>query len=292
VFRDVFSEFGFNFNDIFSRFFSGGSRGFGGFNFQQARTRLQKGRDLETRIEISLEQAANGAEVEINLPKMKKCSRCNGSGAEPGSSLITCPKCKGMGRIEHRTVSGFAQMIRVVPCDRCNGRGKTAEAVCKTCRGIGLEKGETLLQVKVPAGIENGAYLVLRRQGEDGPYGGPPGDLYVTVMIKPHPYLIRSGMDIIYEAEINFVQAVLGTEIQVPTLSGETTLKVTPGTQSGNIIRLKGKGILGRSRRGDQLVHINVLIPKKLTRKQRELMEELSKEFVVEERKSHSWWKR
>lgn len=184
-------------------------------------------------------------------------------------------------------------MIRVVTCDRCQGRGKVAEKPCKECGGDGLAEREARLKVKVPPGIEDGAYLVLRGQGEDGPHGGPSGDLYVTVRIKPHPYLIRRGNDIIYEAEVNIAQATLGAEIEVPTLTGETTVRVSPGTQSGTIIRLRGKGISGNFGRGDQLVHINVLVPKKLTRRQRELMEELAKEFGAEEsKKKRSWWRR
>ena len=293
VFRDIFSEFGFNFEDLFSRFFRGGFGGFGGFNFQQVRTGPRRGRHLETHIEVTLEQAASGTEVEIALPRMKKCSRCGGNGAEPGSSVATCPRCNGSGRVEHRTVSGFAQMIRVVTCDRCQGRGKVAEKPCKECGGDGLEEREARLQVKVPPGIEDGSYLVLRGQGEDGPHGGPSGDLYVTVRIKPHPYLIRRGNDIIYEAEVNITQATLGAEIEVPTLTGDTEIRVSPGTQSGTIIRLRGKGISGNFGRGDQLVHINVLVPKKLTRRQRELMEELAKEFGAEEsKKKRSWWRR
>ncbi len=290
VFRDIFSEFGFNFEDLFSRVFRGGFGGFGGFNFQQV-TGPQRGHDLETRIEVTLEQAASGTEMEINLPNMKRCRRCGGSGAEAGSSVVVCPRCNGSGRIEHRTVSGFAQMIRVIPCDRCHGRGKVAEKPCNVCGGDGLEKREARLQVKVPPGIENGSYLVLRGQGEDGPYGGPPGDLYVTVGIKPHPYLIRRGRDIIYEAEVNIAQAALGTEIGVPTLTGEITVRVAPGTQSGTIIRLKGKGIRGNFGRGDQLVHIDVSVPKKLTRRQRELMEDLAKELGTRDSKK-SWWGR
>ena len=291
-FRDIFSEFGFNFEDLFSRIFSGGFGGFGNFNFQRVRTGPPRGRDLETRIEITLEHAASGTEVEIALPRLKSCSRCGGSGAEPGSSVVTCPKCNGTGRVEHRTVSGFAQMIRVVPCDRCGGYGRVAENPCGTCGGNGLEERRTKIQVKVPPGIEDGSYLVLREQGEDGPRGGPPGDLYVTVRIKPHPYLIRRGMDIIYEAEVNFAQAALGDEIEVPTLTGETTVRVPPGTQSGVIIRLRRKGIKGRLGQGDQLVHISVQIPTKLTRRQRELIEELGKDLGIEEKARRPWWRR
>ena len=290
-FRDIFSEFGFNFDDLFSRVFGGGFGGFGNFNFQRVRTGPPRGRDLETRIEIKLEQAASGTEVEIALPRLKNCNRCGGSGAEPGSSVVTCPKCNGTGRVEHRTVSGFAQMIRVATCDRCGGFGRIAENPCTTCGGVGLDERRTRINVKVPPGIEDGSHLVLRGEGEDGPRGGPPGDLYVTVRIKPHPNLIRRGMDIIYEAEINFPQAALGDEIEVPTLTGEATVRIPQGTQSGTIIRLRGKGIKGRLGHGDQLVHISVQVPTKLNNRQRELIEELGEELGMAERAKRPWWR-
>ncbi len=287
VFRDIFSDLGFNFEDLFSRFFGGGF----GFNFQRARTGLRRGRDLETRIEITLEQAASGAEVEISLSRLVKCSRCGGSGAEPGTRLTTCPKCHGRGRIEQRTTSIFGQMIRVVTCDMCNGIGKFAETPCKRCEGIGLKEVKTKLSVKTPPGIEDGTQLILRGQGDDGPHEGPSGDLYVTVRVKPHPYLIRRGKDIIYEADINFAQAVLGTSIMVPTLTGEKLLHVNSGTQSGSILRMRGDGMPGRFGKGDQLVHINVLVPKKLTRRQRELIRALGKEFDTKPKRRAWWWR-
>jgi len=288
-FQDIFSEFGFNFDDLFSRLFGGG---FGGFGFQEVRTGPPRGRHLETQIEITLEQAAFGTEVEVALPKLKRCSRCGGSGAEPGSRVVACPKCGGTGRIQQRFSSGFGQMIRVVQCDNCEGRGEIPEKVCSRCRGVGLEESRSRLQVKVPPGIQDGDSLVLRGQGEDGAYGGPPGDLYVTVRIKPHPYLIRRGMDIIFEAEVNLAQATLGADIVVPTLTGEKTIRVAPGTQSGSILRLKGEGIRGGYGRGDELIHVTVRVPEKLTKRQRELMEELSKELEAEEPRRRQWWKR
>ncbi|MGD2201001.1 MAG: molecular chaperone DnaJ [Candidatus Bathyarchaeota archaeon] len=280
-FRDVFSEFGFNVEDLFSRIFGGGF----GFNFQQTRRGPRKGSDLQTRIEVTLEQAATGAEVEINLKRLKKCSRCGGNGAEPGTDLITCPKCNGKGRIEHRTQSLFGQLIRVVPCDQCDGRGRMPETKCKTCGGMGLEEGRSRLSVSVPRGIEDGTQLILRGQGEDGPFGGPPGNLYVMVRVKPHAQLIRKGRDLIYEAEINFPQAALGTSMQVPTLTGEKSLKIPPGTQSGTILRMRGEGMPSRFGKGDQLVHVTVKVPEKLNRKQRELLEEFGKELENQSKK-------
>jgi molecular chaperone DnaJ len=231
-------------------------------------------------MEITLEQAASGTELEVTLPRMKKCTRCGGSGVEPGSHLTACPKCQGSGRIEHEAVSGFGQMI--VSCDHCNGRGKVAQKHCRTCGGNGLEERNVRLEVKVPAGIDNGDHLVLRGQGEDGPYDGPPGDCYVTIRIKPHPYLNRKGLDFVYEANVNFTQATLGAEIRVPTLKSEAIVRVPPGTQSGTTLRLKGAGIKSSSGQGDELVHVNVQTPETLTPKERKLIEELSKEFETD----------
>jgi molecular chaperone DnaJ len=270
TFQDIFSEFGFNADDLFNRIFSGG------FTVQQGQPETPRGRDLEAHMETSLEQAAFGNELAVTLPRLKRCNNCNGSGVEPGSHLVTCPKCNGAGRIEHEAELGF---IMIVSCDRCNGRGRTAEKTCKVCNGNGLVERRVRLQVKVPPGIDNGDRLVLRGQGEDGPYGGPPGDFYVTIRIKPHPYLTRRGMDLLYEANINFAQATLGADINVPTLTNERTIHVSPGTQCGTILRLKGEGMNSSQGRGDELVHINVLVPEKLTPKERKLMEELAQEF-------------
>ena len=287
-FRDIFSEFGFNFEDVRGRIFGGG---IGGFNFQRARTGPRRGSDLQTRIEVTLEQAAFGTEVELVLNRLQTCSRCGGDGAEPGTDVSTCPRCNGRGRIERRTQSLFGQMIRVVPCERCEGRGRIPETPCTTCGGKGLEPGKHRLSVKVPSGIDNGTQLILRGQGEDGPFRGPPGDLYVMVRLKPHPHLIRRGNDIIYEAEINFPSATLGTSINVPSLTGEKSLKVPPGTQSGTILRMRREGMPSRFGKGDQLIHVMVTVPEKITRRQRELIEELGKEFEGQSNKK-GWFKR
>jgi molecular chaperone DnaJ len=272
-FQDIFSEFGFDANDLLNRIFGGG------FTVQQDQPEPHRGRDLETQIEITLEQAAFGTEVGFTLPHMKKCTLCGGSGVEPGSHLVTCQKCQGSGRIAHRikAASGLSQMI--VSCDRCDGKGKVAQKKCNRCGGEGLEEKRTGVNVKVPAGIDNGDRLVLRGQGEDDPYGGQSGDLYVIIRIKPHPYLIRKGLDLVYETNINFAQASLGAEIEVPALTNKKIVRVPPGTQNGTILRLRGEGIKSSSGQGDQLVHVTVRTPEMLTHKERRLIEELAKEF-------------
>jgi molecular chaperone DnaJ len=287
IFRGAdFSDFGINIEDIFERFFGGG---FGGFGFQRVRAGPQRGRNLQTMVEITLEQAASGAEVELSLNRLEQCSRCGGSGAEPGSSVVTCPKCGGTGQIQRSVSSPFGRMVTVTTCDRCQGRGRTPERPCSKCHGDGVEEGRKKINVKIPPGVEDEVYLTIRGQGEAGLYGGPAGDLYVGVRIKPHPYLIRRGSDLIFEAEIDFPQAALGAEIIVPTLSGESKLKIPQGIQNGTILRMRGLGIPSRYGKGDQLVHVAVKVPEKLNKRQRELIEELSKELSSDKK---SWFRR
>jgi molecular chaperone DnaJ len=260
-FQDIFSEFGFDANDLFNRIFGGGVR------FQQGQPEPRRGRDLETQIEITLEQAAFGSAVGITLPHLKKCTTCGGSGIEPGSRLVTCPQCHGSGRIAHRiqTTSGVSQMIVSWQCTRCGGKR--------------LEERRTRLTVKVPAGIDNGDRLALRGQGDDAPNDGQSGDLYVTIRIKPHPYFTRKGLDLVYKTTINFAQATLGAEIEVPALTNKKIVRVPPGTQSGTILRLRGEGIKSGAGQGDELVQVTVRTPEKLTYKERKLIEDLAKEF-------------
>jgi molecular chaperone DnaJ len=272
-FQDIFSEFGFDVNDLFNRFFGGD------FTFQQGQPETHRGRDLETQIEITLEQAAFGTEVGFTLPHMKKCSKCGGSGIEPGSHFVTCPKCQGSGRIALRIKSASGSSRMIASCDRCNGRGEIAQKKCNRCGGGGLEERRKRINVKVPAGIDNGDRLALRGQGEDDPYNGKSGDLYVTIRIKPHPYIIRNGLDLVYEANINFAQASLGAEIEVPALTNKKIVRVPPGTQSGTILRLRGEGIKSGSGQGDELVRVTIRTPEMLTNKERKLIEDLAKEF-------------
>jgi len=272
IFRDIFTEFGFDFEDLFNRFF----RDFT-VTFQRGAPTPERGRDIETEIEVTLEQAAYGAEVEINVPRMRRCPRCGGSGAEPGRGMVTCPSCGGTGRIEERRITGFTQMIRITTCSRCGGRGVIPAEPCGECKGLGLVERRARIRVRIPPGIEDGARLVLRGEGDEGRFGGPPGDLYVTVRVKPHPQLERRGLDIIYEAEISYPKAVLGGEIRVPTLRGEQTIKIPPGTESGSIIRLRGLGVRSPYGVGDQLVRIKIKVPKNLTPRMRELIEELAR---------------
>lgn len=277
TFRDIFSEFGFGADDFFDRIFKEG------FTIRQDQV-SQRGRDLEAKTVITLEQAAFGTEFEVTLPRLKKCTKCKGYGIESDSKLMGCPECKGKGNIEHTIESGFGHII--ISCTKCNGKGEVAINPCKICDGSGLEEKIVKLKVKIPPGIENGDHLVLRKQGEDGPHGGPPGDFYLMIEIKPHPCLTRRGFDLLYDTNINFAQAALGTQIKVPTLTSQKTIQVPPGTQCGTMIRLNGEGIKHGQTRGDELVHINVKVPEKLNEREMELIQELSKEFEGQKRLS------
>jgi molecular chaperone DnaJ len=269
IFRDI--GFGFNFGDIFGSIFGGG-------NFEE---RVARGRDLGYDLDITLEEASTGTEKEIDVPRIEKCEICGGTGASPGTSRRTCPKCKGTGKIQNVTRSNFGMFVRVTPCSACGGRGSIIESPCRNCRGTGLAKRERKITVRIPAGIDEGYELRLRGEGETPPNGGPIGDLYVLIHLLPHRYFKREGDDLLYSLSLGFPQAALGAEISVPTLQGNTSLRISPGTQPGEIVRMRGKGMprLRGYGKGDLLVRVDVSVPDKLTQRQRELFEELAKEF-------------
>jgi len=269
ILRDLGSGFGFR--DIFSSIF-------GGRDFEEREIR---GRDLSYELEITLEEAARGTEKEIEVPRVEKCEVCEGSGASPGTSPRTCPKCKGSGRVQNVSRSGFGTFVRVTPCSTCAGRGQTIDSPCRSCRGTGLARKERRITVKIPVGIDEGYELRLRGEGEAPPSGGPVGDLYVMIRMAPHAYFKRDGDNLLYVLAVGFPHAALGAEVSVPTLDGNTSLRVDAGTQPGDIIKLRGKG-MPRFRgygRGDLLIRVDVRTPEKLTPRQRALIEELAKEF-------------
>jgi len=273
-FEDVFREFGFgDFESVFERLL----RGFGGFGPQPG---PMGGRDLRYDLELSLEEVAKGLEREIEVERSAICHVCRGSGARPGTSPRTCPKCQGRGQIRYVRSVGFAQVIQVAPCDRCYGRGSIVDSPCTQCRGTGVEEVAQRLKVQIPRGVEDGTYLKLAGQGDAPASRGPPGDLYVVVHVRPHKLFTREGKDIHHRAEVSFLQAALGAKIQVPTLDGKAELRVPPGTQSGTVFRLRGKGI-GNSwfGQGDELVTIDVRVPQNLSQKQRTALERLAEEF-------------
>lgn len=261
------------FNDIFDMFF-GGQGGFGG-----RQPGPEKGSDLRYDMEITFEQAAFGVEMEIQIPRTEDCQKCNGSGAAPGTHAETCSQCKGTGQIQVAQNTPFGRMINTRTCDRCRGEGKIVQTPCKECHGQGKTRVKRKIKVKIPAGVDNGSRLRVSHEGEAGMRGGPPGDLYVYIFVKAHKLFTREGSEVICEVPISFVQAALGDEIEVPTLDGKVKLKITEGTQSGTIFRLREKGIpyLRGNGRGDQHVKVKVLTPQKLNEKQRELLQEFAK---------------
>ncbi len=275
-FDSIFRDLGVNFGDLFSQLFGGSFGGFGG----GFRERTNRGQDLLYDLNITLEEAARGTEKEIEIPRTEKCDVCGGSGAAPGTQPRICPRCNGAGRIQNMRRSAFGTFVQVAPCPECRGKGKIVETPCRNCRGSGLVRKRRKITVRVPLGIDEGYQLRLRGEGEMVA-DGEPGDLYVLVHIRQHELFIRDGDDLYYTLMIGYPQAVLGTEVQIPTLEESVPVKIHPGTQPGETIRIRGKG-MPRFRgygKGDLLVRVGMEVPEKINARQRELLEQLAKEF-------------
>jgi molecular chaperone DnaJ len=268
-----FEGFG-GFSDIFDAFF-GGAAGGG----SARRGRPQGGADLRYDLRITFEEAIKGTEKEIDFRVLDRCETCSGTGAEPGSEPVTCPQCEGRGEVRSVRQTMLGQMVNVSACPRCRGEGKIVETPCAWCKGDGRTERRRTLRVTIPPGIDEGHQIRLTNEGELGPRGGPPGSLYVAVHIAPHPSLKREGTELFYEAPISIAQAALGTKIIVPTVDGDEEVEIKPGTQPDTEIRLRGKGVphLRRHTRGDLHVMVDVQVPTKLTKKQRELLEAYAK---------------
>ena len=280
-----FGQGGAGMEDIFDMFFGGQGRG-----GQRAQRGPQRGNDMRFDMEITFEDAAFGVERDINVYRNEQCSHCHGSGAEPGSKVETCPDCHGSGTVRFTQNTMFGQMVNERSCGKCGGTGKIIHDKCHTCSGRGTEKKNRKLKVKIPAGVDNGSRLRVANEGEAGSMGGPNGDLYVYLFVKPHKFFQRDGTTVVCEVPIDIVQATLGAEIEIPTLDGKVIMKVPEGTQPGKVLRIKGKGIpsLRGGGRGDQFVKIKVVIPTKLTEKQKEQLrkfEEISKDNINPEEK-------
>jgi molecular chaperone DnaJ len=262
--------FGDAFGDIFGDIFGGGGRGGRGGGPQ-----VYRGADLRYNLEITLEQAAHGFDTTIRVPSWDKCDTCQGSGAKPGTSPVTCSTCAGHGQV--RMQQGFFSIQQT--CPKCHGTGKVIPEPCAACAGQGRIKRNKTLEVKIPVGIDNGMRIRSSGNGEPGTNGGPSGDLYVEIHIKPHTVFQREGDDLHCEMPISFTKAALGGEIEVPTLSGKVSFTIPEGTQSGKTFRLKGKGIKGvRSGfAGDLFCHVAVETPVKLTDKQKDMLRDFEK---------------
>lgn len=258
--------------DLFEMFFGGGTR--------RKRSGPQRGADREVQIAIEFEDAAFGVEKEMQIPRIEDCDVCGGTGAEPGTSIKSCPTCDGKGQVRQVQSTPFGRFETVKTCYKCGGTGKTIDKPCKTCTGTGKVKRTRKVTLKVPAGVDNGSKLRMNGEGEPGTLGGPPGDLYVYIQIKPHKIFERRGVDIYCEVPVTFVQAACGAEIEVPGLDGNAKITVTEGTQTGASFTLKGKGIphLRGHRRGDQIVFVKVVTPTKINDKQKELLRKFAEE--------------
>lgn len=266
---------GFGFDEIFETFFgtSGATRTAGA-------RRTQRGADLRVDLTLSFEEAVFGCEKTVEVPRLDRCERCSGNGAEPGTQPTRCPTCNGSGELRRVQQSLIGQFVTVSVCDRCRGEGEVVLTPCSECRGQGRIRTSHRVLVTIPAGIDDAQQIRLPGEGEPGPHGGPSGDLYVAVSVTPHQTLKRQGVDLIYDLAINVGQAALGDEIEIPTAEGPPTkVKVPAGTQSGRIIRLHDKGVphLRATGRGDLIARVRVAIPTHLTDEQRDLFQKLAK---------------
>jgi molecular chaperone DnaJ len=255
--------FGSLFEDIFENFLGGGGRG--------RRTRAARGEDLQYELKITLEEAAAGLETKVQIPRLEPCEACGGSGSEVGTRRVVCEACGGRGEV--RMSHGFLTVAR--PCPKCMGEGQINRSPCKSCRGEGRQRAERLLSVKIPAGIEDGMQLRLTGEGSGGYNGGPPGDLYVLVRLREHGMFVRNGGDLLCDLPVSFPHLALGTEIEVPVLGGTAKLKVPSGSQPGQILRLRGRGLprLRERGHGDACYRLLIEVPHKLNARQREALE-------------------
>jgi molecular chaperone DnaJ len=260
-FGEFFRGMGFGFDDIFSQFFGGG-RSPGG------------GEDLTYHIQMNLEDLVADSSREIEIPRTEMCSACGGSGAKPGTSPRTCGNCGGTGQVQKVQSAGFARLVRVTACDRCKGRGYTVDSPCGDCKGRGVIQRKRKISLVIPGGLEDGHTLRLRGEGDAGENGTPPGDLYIVVNVRPHRTFVRENSDIYFTTKVNAIQAMLGTEVKVPTLYGDAVLQIPAGTQPGERFVIKDRGLpkVGARGRGSQYVLVNVEVPRHLSNSQKELL--------------------
>jgi len=264
--------------DIFSAFFGGGGfeSAFGGGG--RGGPRARQGDDVGVAVGIELAEAATGTSAEVEYEVATLCETCHGNGAQPGTPIVTCPRCGGSGQLQAVTRTALGQLVRTAVCDQCGGDGRVPEQPCRTCRGAGRRAERRTLRVDVPAGIADGQRIRLAGRGHAGERGGPAGDLYVMVRVHEDERFVRDGDDLHTMIDVSAPLAALGTTVQVPSLAGEIPVDIPAGTQPGEVIQLRGRGLppLQRGRTGDLHVHVNVVIPRRLSRQQRELMERLA----------------
>ena len=269
--RDAYREFGFGgFDDLFDMFFRQGAPR------SRAQHRVRQGESIEYKLRITLEDAAHGTKMSVTVPRLVACDRCSGTGMEPGSSKRTCPTCDGRGQIQHRQQSLLGSFVNVRACPECSGTGEVLEQPCHRCHGSSRVKEKSHISITVPAGVDTGSRLRLKGQGNAGIEGGPSGDLFIMIELIPHPRFVRRERDIHSTVTVSYPDAALGTKIRVETLWGEEDLTIPAGTQPGDVIRLRGKGIANVHRgggKGDHLVEVALQVPKKHSGKQRKALE-------------------
>lgn len=277
-----FESFDFGLGDIFEAFFGGTTT--------TTRQAPEKGQPIHYGVSLTLEEAAFGVEKEMNVTRIEHCSECQGIGAKAGTQPTRCPACNGTGQVRRTQASVFGRFTNITTCPQCRGEGRIVSEPCPTCKGSGREKKQKTVSVKIPAGVSDGIQLRLRGEGNAGFRGGPTGDMIVDVDVRKHPVFKRSGDDILYTLPINFAQAALGAEVNVPTLDGDTKLKIPAGTQTESVFRLKHKGVqhLNERSRGDELVTVRVFTPDSLTKEQRQLFEKLSESMGKDKKNSKS----
>ncbi len=283
-----FSGGGMNMEDIFQHFgdiFGDGGGGggspfesfFGGQSGSRSRSTGQKGSNLRIKVALTMEEIEAGVTKKIKVKKQVTCKTCSGSGAKDRNSVSTCGTCQGSGYVRQVKNTFLGQMQTTVVCPKCNGAGKTVTAPCTTCRGDGRTMEDELIEIEIPAGVQEGMQLSMRSKGNAGQGGGPSGDLLINIEEKPHELFSRDGMNIVYDLFLNFADAALGTNSEVPTLTGNVKVKIPAGTQAGKIFRLKGKGLpsLQQYGKGDQLINVNIWTPKNLTAEETLMMEKM-----------------
>ncbi|TMI73259.1 MAG: molecular chaperone DnaJ [Bacteroidetes bacterium] len=272
--EDIFSQFGDIFgDDLFGNFFGGGQRGRGG-----QRSRGIRGSNLRIKLKLTYEEIAKGVTKNIKVKKHVVCNTCSGSGAKDKNSVQTCSTCGGSGQVRRVQNTFLGQMQTVTTCPTCNGEGSTITAKCTVCRGEGRVYGEETVSIDIPAGVQEGMQLNISGKGNAGERGGSTGDLIILIEEEQHKELQREGLNAAYDLYISFTDAVFGTQIEVPTIDGRAKIKIPPGTQSGKIFRLKGKGFpaVNSYEKGDQLIHVNVWTPQHLTAEEKALLEKLN----------------
>lgn len=263
--------------DIFGSFFGGGFGGFGGSSSAR-RNGPQKGESLRANLTITFEEAAFGCEKEVSVDRMEQCGTCHGNGCATGTTPEVCPDCHGTGQVQVRRQTPMGVFATSSPCGRCGGKGKIIHQPCPDCRGSGAVRRRKTIQVSIPAGIDNGQTISVRGQGSAGKNGGPAGDLLVTITVRPHELFRREGTSVLCDAPITFAQAVLGAELEIPTIDGKVKYDLPEGTQSGTTFRLKGKGIpaINGRGRGDQYVTVYIETPRNLNREQKEALKKFA----------------